>query len=274
MSDEKGKLPVLAFLDLETTGLSTAYNDRICEIAILRCQGHRKMTHWESLINPLRPISPAASAVNGITNKMVVDSPLFKHVAKKVLELIDGAVLVCHNAPFDLSFLAAELEECGHTLPNSPVIDTLKIARQHFDFPSNSLGNIAAYLEIDVKEKHRAMADVYTTHKIFNYFWAELSKQGITQLDQILTSHIWFPRSPGRREGGLNLPPLLEEAIRSQKNIYLSYLSRSGEETKRVVKPLKIVSRFDYPCLEAFCQLRNEKRIFRLDRIVKMKMIE
>lgn len=198
MTDEKATLPVLAFLDVETTGLSTAHNDRICEIAILRCQGQQKITHWETLINPLRPISPGASAVNGITNEMVERSPLFKNVAPKVLELIDGAVLVCHNAPFDLSFLAAELEACGRTLPNLPVIDTLRIARQHFDFPSNSLGNIAAYLEIDVTEQHRAMADVYTTHKVFNHFWNELTNRGAVQFDQILSSHIWFPKNPVR----------------------------------------------------------------------------
>ncbi|MHB9155109.1 MAG: exonuclease domain-containing protein [Endomicrobiales bacterium] len=271
MSTEKLKLPVMAFIDVETTGLSTAYHDRICEIAVLRCQGQRKVTHWQSLVNPCRPISPAASAVNSITNKMVARSPLFKQVSAKFLELIEGAVLVCHNAPFDLSFLSAELEDCGLTLPNLPVIDTLKIARQHFDFPSNSLGNIAAYLEIDVKEKHRAMADVYTTHKIFSYFWSELNAQGIEQIDQLLTSHIWFPRS-GRREV-LNLPPLLEEAIRSGRNVYLSYLSRNGEETKRVVRPIKIINRFDYLCLEGFCQLRNERRTFRLDRIIKMKIL-
>jgi DNA polymerase III epsilon subunit family exonuclease len=269
---DKSTLPSLAFLDVETTGLSAAQNDKICEIAILRCFGQKKTIHWESLVNPGRSITPAASAINGITNKMVADAPSFYEIAPKVLELIDGAVLVCHNAPFDLSFIASELENCGLELPNLPVIDTLKIARQHFDFPSNSLGNIAAYLEIEVKEKHRAMADVYTTHKIFNYFISELSSPGIHTIDQLLTSHIWFPRSTDKINI-MNLPPMLEEAIRANKHIHLSYLSNDGEETRRLVKPLKIVNRQDYVCLEAFCQLRNEKRIFRLDRILKFKIV-
>lgn len=269
---EKSKLPTLAFLDVETTGLSTAYHDRICEIAILRCAGTRKLSQWQSLINPCRPISPGASAINGITNKMVAGAPRFQAVAEKVLEMLDGSVVVCHNAPFDMSFVSAELENCGRLMPNLPVIDTLRIARQYFDFPSNSLGNIAAYLEIDVREQHRAMADVFTTHKIFNYFWGELSKQGIDSIDHILTSHIWFPRSQEKR-AELSLPPLLEEAIRSKKSVHICYLSRSGDETRRVVKPLKIVNRFDYLCLEAFCSLRNERRTFRLDRIVKIKIL-
>lgn len=259
----------MAFLDVETTGLSALYDDRVCEIAVLRCEGN-KTTEWQSLVNPLRAISPGAAAINGITDKMVKDAPTFAEITDKLLEMIDGAVPVCHNAAFDLSFLSAEMENCGRIFPNLPAVDTLRIARQHFDFPSNSLGNIAAYLNIEVKEKHRAMADVHTTHKVFTYFWKELQKQGITQLDQLFTSHIWFPR---RGKTVLALPPIIEEAIRFSKNVRLSYLSRTGEATERIVKPIKIVSEAEYPCLEAFCQLRNEKRTFRLDRIVKIAVL-
>jgi len=270
---DKNVLPEIAIVDVETTGLSTAYNDRVCEIAILRCRGEKKIAEWQSLINPTRPISPGASAVNGITNKMTASAPLFKHVADKILELVDGAVLVCHNVPFDLSFLCAEFENCGRTFPNLPAIDTLKIARQYFDFPSNSLGNIAAYLEIDVEERHRAMADVVTTYKVFNYFINELDKRGLEQFDQLYDSHFWFPRSSLHVKKETPLPPLLEEAIKSKKNLHLCYMSGTGEETRRVVVPIKIISRHDYFYLEAFCQLRNEKRTFRLDRITKMKLL-
>ena len=58
---DKSTLPELAIVDVETTGLSAAYNDRICEIAILRCHGAKIIAQWESLINPARPISPGAS---------------------------------------------------------------------------------------------------------------------------------------------------------------------------------------------------------------------
>jgi predicted DNA-binding transcriptional regulator YafY len=71
----------------------------------------------------------------------------------------------------------------------------------------------------------------------------------------------------------MSLPPLLEEAIRFKKSVHICYLSRTGDETRRVVTPLKIHNRFDYLCLEAFCSLRNEKRMFRLDRILKIKII-
>lgn len=270
---DKNDLPVLSFVDVETTGLSTAYKDRVCEIAILKCQGTKVLDKWESLINPCRPISPGASAVNGITNKMVARAPHFKVFADRILEIVTDTVLVCHNVPFDLSFLSAEFENCGRTFPNLNAIDTLKIARQYFDFPSNALGNIAAYLEIDVEGRHRAMVDVVTTHKIFTYFYAELCKRGLESFDQLYTPHFWFPRSGLHEKKEVALPPLLEEALRSKTSIQISYFSGNGEETRRVVMPLKIINRHDYMYLEAFCQLRNEKRTFRLDRITKMKLL-
>ena len=114
------------------------------------------------------------------------------------------------------------------TFPNLNAIDTLKIARQHFDFPSNSLGNIAAYLEIDVEGQHRAMADVVTTHKVLTYFLAELAKRDMKQFDQLYTSHFWFPRSSLQQKKTVSLPPLIDEALKSKKNIQLTYLSGIG----------------------------------------------
>lgn len=264
-------LPTLAFLDVETTGLSPEYNDRICEIAILRNAG-KKTVEWQTLVNPERSISPGATAINGITDAMVATAPPFRDIASRALELLDGAIVVCHNASFDLGFMSAELAQCGIVLPRIPVIDTLRIARRYFNFSSNILGNIADTLDIDIKEKHRAMADVLTMQSIFNYFWRELSQQGINNLEELQTQHVWSP-SEGGRKAIFNLPPILEEAMRARKRLRICYLSGSGSTSKRIIKPIRVISRCDYLYLEAFCNLRNEQRTFRLDRIINFKVI-
>ena len=105
--DNSNKSFVLSFLDVETTGLSAACNDRICEIAVLRRRENGRMTNWQSLINPQRPISLEAKRVNNISNEMVKDAPTFDKVADKVLEMVKDAIIVCHNVPFDLSFLSS-----------------------------------------------------------------------------------------------------------------------------------------------------------------------
>lgn len=97
-----------AVLDLETTGLSPAYGHRVCEVACLRIQGGRVTGEFESLVDPVRPISPGAFAVNQITPDMLAGAPQFREVAPSLLAVTENAVLVAHNAGFDLGFLVHE----------------------------------------------------------------------------------------------------------------------------------------------------------------------
>lgn len=184
MIDEKSNT-VFSFLDIETTGLYCASNDRICEIAILHGPVNGNMVPWKTLINPRYPISPEASRVNNITNEMVQDAPTFDKVSGRILSLIKNSIVICHNAPFDIGFLSFEFKNCGLEFPSLKIIDTLKIAREQFNFNSNALGNIAKNLGIQTKDKHRALSDVYTTYEIFNYFLSVLSKNGV-EINQLI----------------------------------------------------------------------------------------
>ena len=77
-----GKLDsrTLAFLDVETTGLSPWFGDRICEIAILCCKGEEILAAFDTLVNPARPISPGAARVNGLTEADLADAPSFAEI--------------------------------------------------------------------------------------------------------------------------------------------------------------------------------------------------
>lgn len=174
-------LPPLAFLDVETTGLSPYADDRICEIAVLRVEAGKEPVSWQTLINPCKPISAAISKINQITDAMVADAPRFPDIADVLRGQIDGTTLVCHNAPFDLSFLTAEFARCNYPFIPAGIIDTLQIARRYFGFDSNKLGSIAEAIQVDMPQKHRAMADVHATHAVFKYLVAELVRRDILQ---------------------------------------------------------------------------------------------
>lgn len=176
----------LVFFDVETTGLSPDCGDRVCEIGILQCNGPNTEHEYRSFVNPERSIAPEASAVNGITDEMVKDAPLFCELVDKLLELFKDAIIVCHNAPFDMGFLEYELKLMGRPMINNEIIDTLGIARKYFRFPSNSLPNIAGHLDIKIQQKHRALADVHTTYKILMYFLGELSHCGFDRIEQLI----------------------------------------------------------------------------------------
>src|SRR5262249_42280573 len=92
-------------MDVETTGLSPELGDRVCEVGAVKLRGSAVVETFESLINPGRPISAGAYAVNGISPAMVADAPAFPEVAQKLWDMMEGAVLVAYNAPFDKGFL-------------------------------------------------------------------------------------------------------------------------------------------------------------------------
>ena len=97
-------LPCYVVLDLETTG-GNATRDRITEIAAVRIECGIETARWSTLVNPECSIPPFIQSLTGISNAMVEDAPVFAQVAPRLLELLDGAVLVAHNVRFDHGFV-------------------------------------------------------------------------------------------------------------------------------------------------------------------------
>ena len=172
----------LVFLDVETTGLSVDHGARVCEIAMLKIANGTE-TEYSTLVNPGHPILPKYSQIHGITNSMVKESPMFSDIAQDIANFIDGSVLVCHNAPFDLGFISKQLMECGVASPEMYYLDTLIISRQYFSFQSNKLGDIARTLDIEIEQAHRAMSDVKTMQGISKYLFDNLYRKGIDFLE-------------------------------------------------------------------------------------------
>lgn len=174
-----------ACLDTETTGLSPLEGGRVCEVAVSVSKGGVPLEEFSTLLNPGMPMHPDVIAIHGITNEMVKNAPLFADIVPQLLYLLDGAVIVAHNADFDLGFLQAEFGWCGLKMPACPVVDTLKLARKSGKFVKNNLGCIAADLGINSQGWHRAMADTKMAEQIFYYFLTILSKEGVSELEHL-----------------------------------------------------------------------------------------
>src|SRR6266545_3724520 len=95
----------LVFVDVETTGASVDFGDRVIEIGMLRIENGREAGRVDQLVNPGRRISPGVVALTGITNQMVEGQPTFEQVLPRVLEMMCGAVVVGHNVRFELCFI-------------------------------------------------------------------------------------------------------------------------------------------------------------------------
>lgn len=258
-----------AVFDLETTGLSPAYGHRVCEVGCLLVRGGQELDRLASLVDPRRPISPGAFRVNRITPEMLEGAPTFGAIADLLLELLDGAVLVAHNAPFDLGFLAAELEIARLSRPKGLVIDTLVLVRRAYPLARNSLSAVADALGVRVGQAHRAMGDVLTTHGVLVRLLQDLEhRQGVTTLGQLLAFQGGSVPYPIAR--ALPLPPTIAEALESGGQVRMRYVDARGRETERVVRPLRVAGRGGRLYLIAHCNERDAQRTFRLDRVVEM----
>ena len=174
-----------ACFDTETTGLCPEGGGKICEIAVSVSRAGQVLDEYTTLVNPGMPMHPDVIAIHGITNEMVKTAPTFSEILPKLLGIFDNCVLVAHNADFDISFLQEEFSQCGMHFPKYPVVDTLKLARKSGRFEKNRLGFIAQQLGINCEGWHRAMADTKMAEQILYYFLRELSKQGVTSLEQL-----------------------------------------------------------------------------------------
>ena len=152
-------------LDTETTGLSAANGDRIIEIGCVELLG-RKLTgnNKHFYLNPERDSHEDALKVHGISNEFLKDKPKFSAVVDELLDYLQGAEVIIHNAPFDISFLNKELELIGrepikHCI--AKVIDSLSMAKEMFPGKRNSLDALCGRLEVNNSSRtlHGALLD-------------------------------------------------------------------------------------------------------------------
>ena len=96
-----------AIVDIETTG-GKFNKESITELAIIRFSDNRILDQFSTLINPLKEIQPFVQKLTGINSNMVKNAPKFYEVAKRVIEITEGCVLVAHNSNFDYRILKIE----------------------------------------------------------------------------------------------------------------------------------------------------------------------
>lgn len=259
----------LVFVDVETTGLYPRRGDRVCEIALIRRETSGSTYEWSQLVDPQRPISRGAYAVNRISASLLKGAPRFAAVIPEIDDLAEGAVWVAHNAPFDLGFLQSEYRRARRTFIDRPVIDTVHLARRHFRFPSNRLGELALQFGIATPDAHRALGDCRTTLAIFDSIVAAAYRNGVpTIADLVLHADRMQPTG----DPWTMLPPTLEQMLGESKDIEIVYVTAGGARSERRITVTKVVQRSRDLYLVARCHMRGDERTFRLDRIVDWRI--
>ncbi len=154
-------------VDLETTGLRPGQSG-ICEIGAVRLRGFEVVTEFETLVDPGLPIAAGASAVTGLRNEHLRGAPGPAEAVRRFLAFAGDAVLVAHNARFDLAFLDRETERLTGSRIGSPVVDTVRLARRLLAgrVAGFGLGQLAWFLGTAERPCHRALPDARATAEL------------------------------------------------------------------------------------------------------------
>ena len=161
--------------DLETTGISPQ-TDRVIEISAIKVRDGKPVDEFSTLVNPMRSIPYGASRVNGITDEMVADKPVFEKVLGDFIDFIEDDILVGHNiSEFDMKFIHRDCEAFFRMFLGNDYVDTLPMARKCLpELPRHRLTDLAAYYKISIKGAHRALNDCKMNQLVFEKLGEEL----------------------------------------------------------------------------------------------------
>lgn len=170
-----------AVIDIETTG-GQFNKEGITEIAIYKFDGAEIVDQFISLVNPEIPIQPFVVKLTGINNAMLRQAPKFFEVAKRIIEITEGCIIVAHNAPFDYRILKLEFDRLGYKF-QKPTLCTVEMSKVLLpDAQAYSLGKLVRSLGIPIADRHRASGDAMATLKLFKLLLdKDIDKQIVKQ---------------------------------------------------------------------------------------------
>ena len=199
------------FLDTETTGLSPEQGDRVIEIGCVELV-NRKLTgnNRHFYLNPGRDSHEEALRVHGITSEFLRDKPKFGMVADELLDYLQGAEVVIHNAPFDLGFLNKELELLGRPVFRqfvNSITDTLAMAKEMYPGKRNGLDALCDRLGVDNSGRtlHGALLDAELLADVY----INLTRGQDAFLMEAVSAGQAIGNSAGIDLSGFDLPVLL-----------------------------------------------------------------
>lgn len=204
----------LAFVDLETTGTTAAF-DRITEIGIVLVDDYG-VTEWSSLVNPGRPIPPMIQSLTGISDQMVRTAPAFAAIAGQVAGLLDGYVFIAHNARFDHGFLRSEFERVGMAF-RPPVVCTVRLSRRLY--PEHKRHNLDSLIErhrlvIAERDRHRALGDARLVWQFWQSIHRDFTSEHIQGIADVLSARVSLPE---------HLDPSLPDRLPDAHGVYVLY---------------------------------------------------
>jgi DNA polymerase-3 subunit epsilon len=174
-------------LDLETTG-SSASSCAITEVGAVKVRRGELLGTFQTLVDPGEPVPAFVRLLTGISDEMLIEAPPIETVLPSLLEFLRDAVIVAHNARFDVGFLNAALLRAGYEPLANRVVDTAHLARKVLagEVRNHKLSTLVAHLRCPHTPTHRAYADAIATTDVLHHLIERVAGFGVVTLEDLL----------------------------------------------------------------------------------------
>jgi DNA polymerase-3 subunit epsilon len=224
-------------LDLETTG-GAPDGDGIVEVGAVKVRGGEQLGELATLVDPSAPLPAFISALTGLTSRRLRGAPPITAVLPAVLEFLGDAVLVAHNASYDVSFLKAACQAHGYEWPKPVVLDTAALARRVLmtdEVHNRRLATLAKHFHATTEPIHRALDDARATVDVLHGLIARLAGYGIFTLrDTVEFVRVLSPEQRRKRSLADGLPHAPGVYLFRGVDGKVLYVGTSGDVAARV----------------------------------------
>lgn len=170
----------LAIIDTETTGLSPG-EDRVVEVGVLRVERGAVVRRFTSLIRQERPLPAVITNITGITDAMLDGAPAFADIAPELAQMLDGALFVAHNAPFDYGFIREEFARLGTPFA-AQCLCSVRLSRELFpEYRRHDLSSIVQRHGLASDERHRAADDANAVWEFLRHAAATIPRERLAR---------------------------------------------------------------------------------------------
>ncbi|MFZ3228615.1 MAG: 3'-5' exonuclease [Pseudobdellovibrio sp.] len=262
------QIPVVAF-DTETSG-AYPLESEIIELGAVKWFQGKIVGKFQTLLKPSKPLVPDNIRIHGITNEMVNGAPLMHDQLASFCEFINGSILLAHHAPFDLGFLAIEIENEKLNFPSNIHLCTSLLSRALLTTTNHKLQTLIKELNLSGGSAHRAYDDAYACLQVFLKCIEKLDAPvSIERLLQIQKKEIvWNNYKIIQSENKKILA--LADAIVKNKSLSIIYAGGQTKGQPRPISPKGIVRNPDGDYIQADCGLDMKRKRFYIEKILEV----
>ncbi len=258
---------ILTAFDIETSG-PYPLESQIIEIGALKWSNGQVIDKFQTFIHSDKPLTAENIKIHGITDEMLKDAPKMNEQIEKFVHFIDGTILLAHHAPFDVGFMAPEIEKNKISFPKNTILCTSLLSRALIHTTNHKLQTLVKELNLTGGSAHRAYDDAFACLQVFLKCVEKLSPDySLEDLLKIQKKDLHWNNYRIYSDNNPTIAKLVQ-AIEANKCIDIVYEGGRTKSRPRSIRPMGLVRNPDGDYVKAECQIDKTMKRFYLNKIL------